>query len=127
MQCITIGHITTIFTFTQTGICRYRRYDIFQILIDVIFSEACFLHHIFYTRIAHVLLLQHLKCLIDLGEVLHFARRYPDDLRLLDDRLGHCLTDPPYSIRDKFKTSRLVKFLSGTNQTEVTLVDQVVQ
>src|SRR5450756_2103381 len=54
-----------------------------------------------------------------------FIDREPYDPCLFSKRLEYRLTNPPYSIRDKFKASCLIKTLCCFHQTKVTLIDQI--
>src|SRR4051812_12891252 len=55
----------------------------------------------------------------------HTVKGYPDNTRLFGQALHDRLTNPPYSIRDKFKTARLIESLRCFDKAYISFIDQV--
>ena len=91
-------------------------------LIDL--GELCQLSHRGTTLVK---LLKTVDLLINLAQGTTLIQWQAHDAALLSDGLKNALANPPYSIRDKLKSTCLIKFLCCLYQSDVTLVDQVSQ
>ena len=74
-----------------------------------------------------MLLLEARESLVYLVQRAYLVQGQTYDTRLFGQSLQNRLADPPYGVRDKFETSRLVEFLGGLDEAEIAFVDEVGQ
>ena len=96
-----------------------------QRIRDLVNGDIQFLGQLIRARATLVLLLKLREGLGDLVQRAHLVQWQTHDTALLGQGLQDALANPPYGIGDKLETARLVELLSGLDEAEVTLVDQV--
>ena len=70
-------------------------------------------------------LLELIDFMTNLIQRTYLIQRQTNDTALLSNSLKNALTNPPNSVRDKLKTTCLIKLLSGFNQTNISFVNKV--
>ena len=58
-------------------------------------------------------------------DLITHVNRNANGSALIGDRSGNCLTYPPGSVSREFVASTIIEFLSGSNETDVPLLNQI--
>ncbi|MNE14712.1 hypothetical protein D3C80_1076000 [compost metagenome] len=97
----------------------------FQHLTNLIFWHQHAFSQLFWRRLA-THLLQHLAGdTVEFVDGLNHMHRNTDSARLIRDRAGDRLTNPPGSIGGEFVTTAIFKLINRFHQTDVTFLNQI--
>ena len=80
-------------------------------LTNLLLIDICHFCQLADRRMTLILLLKLVDFVVNLIQRTYLVQRQTDNTALLSNSLEDALTNPPYGIRDKLKTSCLVKFL----------------
>ena len=102
-----------------------RLFSDLQHFTDLVFRHQHALSQFFWRRLA-AHLLQHLTGdTVELVDSLNHMYRDTDGTRLIRDRTGDRLTDPPGCIGGELVTTTVFKLINRFHQTDVTFLNQI--
>ena len=124
-RCHYVNHCIVVIITTEWSINTHVMVVGLDGLVDFGFLHLGNLAQFSYRWLALVLLFELADFCLDLTQSSNLVEGKANNTALLSDSLQNALTNPPYCVGDKLKTTSLIKLLCSLHQTDITLINQV--